>query len=312
MTAQTPLPALTPSRIRDRELWVGAFTIVGVVAVLAVLFILTDPSLFRGRYNIETVVDNAGGIRRGDPVQMLGVNIGRVVAFRLAPEGGVAVTLEVLNQYRIPADSRVQLRSGGLLGGLTAVVVPGTAVESVARGSRLGGASEAGIFEQLNAVQEEANRTLVRVQGLLDERTVRNVQDSGQDLRQLLRQLNEVTTEQRGELAAVSRSLRRSAEHLQQATDGPEIERSLARIDSLTARLDGVVASVDGSARSLESILGRIDRGEGSLGKLTRDEALYDHATEAVASLKQAADEFGRLAVDIREQPKKYVDLSLF
>ena len=101
VSEEQPLPALTPSRFRDRELWVGVFVILVVAAGLAALFILTDAALFRGRYIIRTVVTDAGGIRRGDPVQMRGVNIGRVTSFRVAPEG-VAVDSEIDNQYPIP------------------------------------------------------------------------------------------------------------------------------------------------------------------------------------------------------------------
>ena len=67
------------------------------------------------------MVADAGGIRRGDPVQMRGVNIGRVTSFRIAPEG-VAVNLEIDSQYPIPSDSRVELKRAGLLGGIAADV----------------------------------------------------------------------------------------------------------------------------------------------------------------------------------------------
>lgn len=69
---------------------------------------------------------------------------------------------------------------------------------------------------------------------------------------------------------------------------------------------------LDRTARSWESILARIDRGGGSLGKLSKDEALYNNASEAAATMKKTADEFSRLAADIRAEPKKYLKPSLF
>ena len=50
--------------------------VVGIAAFLTVLFTMTDVGTFRGRYYANTVVTDAGGMRRGDPVQMRGVNIG--------------------------------------------------------------------------------------------------------------------------------------------------------------------------------------------------------------------------------------------
>ena len=122
MSQENALPTLEPSRSRDRELWVGVFVIMGALAILTALYTLTDAALFRGRYIIETVVVDAGGIRRGDPVQMRGVNIGRVASFHIVP-AGVSVNLEIEGRYPIPVDSRVELRSSGILGGMVANVI---------------------------------------------------------------------------------------------------------------------------------------------------------------------------------------------
>ena len=122
MSTEKPLPPPPPSRGRDRELWVGVLVIVGVASIFAALFTLTDAAMFRGRYIITTLVSDAGGIRRGDPVQMRGVNIGRVMRFRITPEG-VAVTLEIEGEYPIPKDSKVELRGSGLLGTLMVVLL---------------------------------------------------------------------------------------------------------------------------------------------------------------------------------------------
>ena len=311
MSQENTLPTLTPSRSRDRELWIGIFVILGVAAILTALYTLTDAALFRGRYIIQTVVEDAGGIRRGDPVQMRGVNIGRVASFHMVP-AGVEVDLEIEGRYPIPADSQVELRSSGLLGGMVANVIPSSADHDVSWGETLPGSIGEGIFDQIDALQEHADNALIRVQRLLDEKTIQNVHEGGDDLRQLLRLLNEVTTEQRDEFAAFTHSLRRTAESLEKTATGPEIERSVKRIDALTEKLDSVISTLDQSARSAESILARIDRGEGSLGKLTRDEVLYDNAAAAAASVKKAADELARLAADIRTQPAKYVKLSVF
>ncbi|MBI2504328.1 MAG: MCE family protein, partial [Candidatus Latescibacteria bacterium] len=271
----------------------------------------TDAALFRARYKIQTVVKDAGGIRRGDPVQMRGVNIGRVTSFRIMPEG-VAVTLEIEGEYLIPTDSQVELRSSGLLGGMVANVVPGTSEQEVGWGDVLPGTIGKGVFDQIDELQSQADMALIRVQKLLDEQTIQNVHEGGDDLRRLLRQLNEVTTQQRGELVAITGSLRRASEGLEKTAAGPQLSRAMQRIDTLTEKLDSTAAALDRSARSAESILARMDRGEGTLGKLSRDEALYDRAAEAAAGMKKAAEELAGLAADIRAEPKKYIHLSIF
>jgi phospholipid/cholesterol/gamma-HCH transport system substrate-binding protein len=311
VNAEKPLPELTPSRFRDRELSVGIFVILGLAAILIALFTLTDAAMFRRRYIVQTVVTDAGGIRKGDPVQMRGVNIGRVLAFRIAPEG-VAVSLEIERQYPIPSDSKVELRSGSLLGGMVANVIPGASTQRARGGMVLPGSVEKGVLDQVGDLKNSAGDVLLRVQSVLDDQTIRNVHQGSDDLRKLMQQLNEVAAEQRGQFAALSMSLRRTAEALEKTATGPEIDRSVKRIDLVTTKLDSVASSFQRTARSAEEILARVDRGEGSLGKLTKDDALYNNAAEAAATMKKAAEELQRLAADVRASPKKYLKLSLF
>lgn len=127
-----------------------------------------------------------------------------------------------------------------------------------------------------------------------------------------MRHLREMAEQQRGEFAALTGSLRHTAEALETTATGPEIDRSVKRIDVVTTKLDSIASALDRTVRSAERILARTERGEGSLGKLTSDEALYNNASEAAAKMNKAADELARLAADVRADPKKYLKLSLF
>jgi phospholipid/cholesterol/gamma-HCH transport system substrate-binding protein len=312
MTDRDPAPPPDPRlRGRDREMWVGVFVIVGIIATLAILFVMTDAATFRGRYVVTTFVPNAGGIRRGDPVQMRGVNIGRVQRFRMAPQG-VAIRLEIEGEYDIPVDSHVELRSSGLLGGIVADIVPGEATTSLKNGDTIAGKSEEAMMDQTNRIAGQVETVLKRVDTLLDKSTIDNVHASTADLRTLLQQLNATVTEQRRELVTLNRSLRKSSEGIERASAGiekvttaPELDRTVKRLDTLTQRIDEVTGTLDRSSKSMESVMGRIDRGEGTLGKLTRDDKLYNNLNEAAAN-------FSKLAEDIRKQPKKYINLKIF
>ena len=96
LTEDELLSAL-PARSANREVRVGLFVLLGVAAFLIALFTFTDVGTFRGRYYVTTTVPDAGGVRRGDPVQMRGVNIGRVVQFGMAPGApGVEIRIEAV------------------------------------------------------------------------------------------------------------------------------------------------------------------------------------------------------------------------
>jgi phospholipid/cholesterol/gamma-HCH transport system substrate-binding protein len=305
------LPPPQALRRRNRELWVGVLVIAGLAATLLSLFTLTDASMFRGRYVVTTMLDDAGGIRKGDPVQMRGVNIGRVQHFRIG-SGGVEVKLEIEGEYEIPSDSHVELKSGSLLGGMIAEVVPGTSQKLLRRGDSIPGKSVGGVFDSASNLASQSEKVLERMQAALSDRTVENIEASSVQAHQLLKELSAVTTEQRRQLAALTTSLRKSAESVERATSGPELENAIKRLDGLTQKLDGLTATLDRSGNSIESILARIERGEGTLGRMLKDDSLYVNASEAANNMNQAVVELRRLTEDIRKQPKKYLKLSVF
>ena len=86
----------------------------------------------------------------------------------------------------------------------------------------------------------------------------------------------------------------------------------MKRLDQLTQKLDGTLGTLDRSSSSLESILARMDRGEGTLGKLSKDEQLYKNATDATANMNKAAEELQKLMADLRANPRKYINLKIF
>lgn len=306
------LPKAPPPRGGvDREFMVGVFVIVGIAAVLTALYTLTDAALFRGRYIVTTRVPNAAGIRRGDPVQMRGVNIGRVQKFGIAQEG-VTIHLEIEGEYGIPADSKVELKSAGPLSGMVANVVPGQSSTLVRGGQELPGTTAESVFDQAGKLADESEKVIQRVQTLLSEKTVTDVQTSAADMRATLKDLAEITAKQKKDLIALAASLRRSAEGVEKATAGPELEDAVKRVDAVAKRMETLTDSLDRSAKSTEGLLARIERGEGTLGKLAKDETLYFNANEAVANLNQAVVEMRKLTEDIRKQPKRYLKLSLF
>jgi phospholipid/cholesterol/gamma-HCH transport system substrate-binding protein len=311
VSTEKPLPQPPPSRGKYREAWVGLFVVAGILATIILLAVMTDAALFRGRYIVTTTVPNAGGIRKGDPVQMRGVNIGRIMGFGIGQKD-VEVRLEIEGEYKIPRDSRVEVKASGLLGGMVAEVVPGASSQVIGWGDRIPGESGIGLFDKMDSLAGEADKVATRMQNLLSDGMVQDIQGGASDARQSLQSLQAILNEQRGELRALSVSLRRSAEGMEKVTTGPELERTVKRVDQLVLRLDGTVGTLDKSSKSLESILARIERGEGTLGKLSTDDTLYKNASEATANLNKASQELAKVLADLQAHPRKYINLEIF
>lgn len=302
--SEAELRAAVPKDKGRREVRVGAFVLAGLIAVVASLFLLTDPATLRGRYVLITVVPDAGGIRRGDPVLMRGVNIGRVSGFEMNEAASVDIKLEIEGQWEVPGDSNTRLAGAGLLGGRTMEIVRGTSPIPAEDGDTLPGAGVAtGIMESAESVAERADDVLASLQEALDHGTVTAVRSSAADLQQTMADLRSLAAAQRTQMGVLTATLNRTATGLEPA--GPAAARMMARADSAATALNRTSVTLDRAATALEGVLGRINAGEGTLGRLSRDDSLY-------TSLNRAASEIANLAADIRANPRKYVNLELF
>ncbi len=302
------LDAFLPQTRGGREARLGIFVILGLLSFVMVLFMLTDPATLRGRYMVHTVVDDAGGVRRGDPIQMRGVNIGRIHAFEMRDDGLVTITLEVEGEWQIPVGSSTQLGAAGVFGGRTVEVVPGGGPGFVSPDDTIPGVggSAGGILGSVDHIGEQAEAVLGQLEVLLDDPTIGSVQGGARQLEGLLTELSGMIAEQRGALQDLTESLRRSAAGVEEAAEaGPEVASAIARADSAMAMLMEASEQIDGTVASLRSILTKVDNGEGTLGRLVNDQTLYDNLNDA--SLRIA-----ELVQDIKDNPRKYISLSIF
>jgi len=296
------LAATIPPAVGAHEFRVGVFVLLGILAFMTVLFLMTDPATFRGRYMVTTSVEDASGIRRGDPVQMRGVNIGRVHRFDMEGDG-VDITLEIEGEWEIPADSRADLVATGLLGGVTVDVKRGTAAQVLRDGGRLPGRSASGLMGSVDELTGQAETVLGQIQSLLSDSTVDAVEASAVQLQALLTDLSALTRSQSGEIAQLTQSLNRSANAVEGAA--PEAREALVEARAMMTRLNQTSETLERAMGSLEEVVGRIAQGRGTLGRLSQDEELYQNLSAAAASARLLLD-------DLRENPGRYIKLSVF
>ncbi|MDH5589043.1 MAG: MlaD family protein [Gemmatimonadota bacterium] len=297
--------ASLPALESRHEVRVGIFAIVGLISFLAVLFLLTDPATFRGRYLLVTTLDDAGGVRRGDPIQMRGVNLGRVHSFHMRSDGKVDLKMEVEGEWEIPVGSTAKLGDPSLFGGRTVIIDrrEGTVYyvdgDTVPTSTGSGG----GLLGSMDELTGGAGDLLEKLNTLMDPTTIESVQGAAGELEILLTQLSQITREQQRTLGTLTASLSRTAEGLEGA--GPDAARVLARADTAMMVLAQTTTNLDAASASLQEIMARINAGEGTLGRLSTDSALY-------VNLNRAAESMALLLTDLQDNPKKYINVSIF
>ena len=301
------LRSALPREGGGREVRVGIFVLAGILGVVVALFLLTDPATLRGRYLLVTRVEDAGGIRSGDPVLMRGVNVGRINDFSMTASGRVDITMEIEGEWEIPQDSYTRLAGAGLFGGRTMEIIRGTTAEMAEPMDTIVGVGETGgVMESAEKLGRTAQEVLSQMQAMLEGGTVSSVRTSFTDLQLLIGELRRIASVQGDQLAELTASLNRSAAGVEEAAAaGPDVARLVARTDSAMAVLARTSVTLDRAVGSLEAVLGRMESGEGTLGRLSQDDSLY-------VSLNRAAAAIGELAEDIRLNPRRYVTIEIF
>jgi len=75
-----------------------------------------------------------GELKRGAPIRLSGIAVGRVEGMRLEPDYSVVMTLGIYDTFRFPDDSAVAIYSDGLMGGKYVAILPGGSSDYMAPG----------------------------------------------------------------------------------------------------------------------------------------------------------------------------------
>jgi len=298
---------LVPERAGRQQVRIGIFVLAGLIATVVLLFWLTDPAFFRGRYKITTAIENVMGLNKGAPVQMRGVTIGKVHSFEMERDGeNVVVTLEIEGQWLIPEGSLAQIVTLGLMDPKTVEVLPGTGPGTIGGGASLPGRTVKGILDDTESLGEMGQIVLDRITQLLSDKNLDAISGSAEGLNKLLAAFSDIADiveSESGGVRELIASLNSAADGLAEAT-GPELRENLtstlASADTLMGRLNTTSESIEGVVTSFETILARITNGQGTLGRLWASDTLYVSLEATIESARLLLD-------DIRENPERYM-----
>jgi phospholipid/cholesterol/gamma-HCH transport system substrate-binding protein len=111
----------------SQETIVGIFVVLGLVCVGYMTVKLGDVSLLGDdSYSLYAKFDTVSGLRKGNPVEMRGLEIGRVEDFKMDEAQRVAVVeLKIQKHIRIYEDGIASIKTSGLIGDKYVSLDPG-------------------------------------------------------------------------------------------------------------------------------------------------------------------------------------------
>lgn len=275
---------------------------------------LKGKSIFNNQKEVYTLYDEVEGLELGAKVTINGLNIGKVSNIDLYPgTTKILVTMRLRPDMKFSPNSTAVLYEAGLIGGKAISISPDFASGAVIKsGDTLPAAVQPGLTQLINQqiapLQQKITSTLtsvdslfVGVRNVLDAQTQTNLKKSLEGLSRTIKNIDGLTNTMEKIVDANKNEIDTTLKNLAATTDNiTTISDSLATLD-----VKAILSKYDAIAVKLDTILGAIEAGEGTAGKLINNTDVYDNINATLAELEA-------LLSDLKENPKRYVHFSLF
>jgi phospholipid/cholesterol/gamma-HCH transport system substrate-binding protein len=287
----------------------GAFMLAALVVVG--VFIIKIEQIPIGaaadRQRVKAAFPSVAGLDEKSPVRVAGVRVGIVEKVELDGTRALA-TLAIERAVTLREGARAEVTSLGILGDKYVELYPGDPGAPVlAPGSVLPGISPVG-FDQVLKTASDVGGDLQAVTSSLrmslgGAEGQRRLDEIIENIRQLSADLRSMVAANREEVDATVANFRDFS-----ATLKTELPRLADKIGALADRVDTVVAanednfseslanikelsaSLRTSADNLNEITGKINRGEGSIGKLVNDPETVDNLNSTLKSVESGVE----------------------
>jgi len=292
----------------------------GILALFAILLLIYGYSflkvsdLFSKERTFYVYYDNVAGLTVSAPVTINGYVVGKVKKIEFENDlGGLLVSFSVNKDFNFSKSSIVRIYSTSVIGGNALAIIPIISKDNIAvDGDVLKGEIEKGMLESLTSgIKPLENRIYTTLSGLdsllsnfnsvLNEETKNNLKNAIGSLTNTMSSFEDTSSDLNTLLKENKPKLDSTFSYLEITTGNlATFSDSLNQID-----INRMATHLETTLESFNSIMHKFDNGEGSIGKLINDENLYKN-------LEAASKELEELLRDLKENPKRYVHLSVF
>lgn len=297
-----------------KEVWIGLFATMALLLLFIGINFLKGDDLFTGRNTYYSVLNDVKGLKTSAPVLFKGLKAGTVTDIELNPEEGlVLVTVEVSKKIKLTRGTTFRLVSTDLFDTKALQIDPGPSSSPLYRDSDTLPALIApslieNLVGDLTPLKDKVEVSLTNVNRILEalqseqiRQSVENLNRGTQDLSLLIQESRGPVQQTLADLSSITGEFRK---------DQPILRKSLKNLeqfsDSLAdLRLKQTVLQAEAALQSTAMLMDQIRNNQGTLGRLMRDSSLY-------LNLQQSAGSLDALLSDLKKNPGRYVQFSVF
>jgi len=297
------------------ETRLGIFFALAAIAAVLLIELSGGIDVFRKGYELHADFQTIGQLKAGDPVKMAGVPIGNVQGFDFVDDK-VRVTMKIQAGRQVKTDSIARIASAGLVGQNFVSVNIGAAA---APAFEAGGVMQTEEMPDINAIMKKLDNVAGGIENLTKSFSGDSIQNVLGPLTDFLKQNNPKITSILGDMQLVSANLREgkgtmgrllndeafyneavgTLSGLKKTTDEAQTlltdaKASLAKVTGTFDEAQGLFGDLKLTLDGARKTVDQINSGQGTLGLLLNDTALYTNSTSAMANLREIFEKINR------------------
>ncbi|MCY1663764.1 MlaD family protein [Chryseobacterium sp. SL1] len=307
----------------SKELKAGVIALLAIVGFVVLFQFMKGRSLFTTDNIFYAQYDNVEGLAQSSPVSINGLKVGQVdkIIPHTSKDGKIdfLVKITVDNNFEFSKNSTLEIFEPSLMGGKEMRINLMYGGPTAKDGDTLRGAFKLGtlgsLSSQVGPVKDQLQVVLHRVDSLMTNANQLVGAQNRQEIKLLLANLNKTVAALQTTAGSVNSLVGHNDPKLQKVLDDASLTMQSGKVtldkygnlaESIdTKKLNATIANLDATVGQLNNVVSGIDRGEGSLGKIMKDDQLYNN-------LNAASNNLNSLIEDLKAHPKKYVNFSVF
>lgn len=308
----------------SKEIKAGLIAILAIVGFVFLFQFMKGKSFFTTDNIYYAKFDNVDGLEQSNPVSINGLKVGQVdkIIPKTSKDGKLHFVVKLLidKAYSFSKNSTAEIFEPGLMSGKEMRVNLIYDNAPLAKdGDTLKGAFQISLMSNLSSqvgpVKDQLQSVLAKVDSAVASTNKILDEQNRREIKALLASLNQTVASFKATSDNTNKLISSNQKGIENVVSNANETMKSAKIavdkygnvaESIdTKQLNQTIAKLSEVSNKLNQVVSGIQNGEGSLGKLTKDEELYKNLNETSANLNS-------LVKDIKENPKRYINVSVF
>jgi phospholipid/cholesterol/gamma-HCH transport system substrate-binding protein len=280
-----------------QEITVGALVVIGIALFIGGTLWLSGKSI-GNEPTITISFPDVETLKRGSPIKVSGVPLGTVQEIEFQSYGKVLVRASIDPRVQPRRDASATLASTGLVADAVVNLNPGTAAEPLPADAVIPGQVERGIMSSAGDLAAKASEVLANVSEIANKKLADDLSRTLNAVQRLATLYADRTSGPTAELTRTLTDFRLMRDRLDSTLTQLNLVGRVETADTLVKSLSRLSVDVSTTAARFDSLLAKVNRGEGTLGKFVADTGFYNRARETLRAIQEFVD-------DIRKHPGK-------